>query len=224
MSIPHALPGQVVSVQPLGRALSGAQTRTLVRGEELEVIKLVLPPGKEIPEHRAKGDVLIQCLEGQIALTSRGRTEALRAGELVYLPTGEPHSVRGVESASVLVTVVLPRKDHDADGGGVPQEAAGVERQEAIHQRGLLLSVGQAAFLLGGLGLLFAVAANSLLVTAVGIAAGVAVLACLHYWTWGRRLSRAARQEGPATRFARAPRLHFTSKHFAANGTPRTGE
>lgn len=224
MSIPHALPGYVVIVQPLGRALASAQTQTLVRGEELEVIKLILPPGKEIPEHRAKGDVLVQCLEGQIALTTRGRIENLRAGEFVYLPTGESHSVRSVEPASVLLTVVLPRKDSAADWGGVPHGPLSAEREEAIYQRGLLLSVGQAAFLLGGLGLLLAVAGNSVLVTAIGITAGLAILACLHYWTWGRRLSRATREEGPRTPPAGAQRLRFTSKQCAASGAHRTGE
>ena len=33
----------------------------------------------------------------------------LEAGHLLYLPTGELHSVKGIENASLLVTVLLPK-------------------------------------------------------------------------------------------------------------------
>ena len=74
----------------------------------MEVIRLVVPAGKEIPEHRAKGDIVVQCLEGRVAFTALGRTHTLEAGALLYLPAGEPHSLKGVDGASLLLTVMLP--------------------------------------------------------------------------------------------------------------------
>ena len=109
MAIPHAQPGEVVDVRPLGSALASAQTHTLVRAEQVEVIRLVVPAGKEIPEHKAKGEIVVQCLEGRVAFTAFGQTQNLEAGKLLYLPTGEPHSVKGVEDASLLLTVLLPK-------------------------------------------------------------------------------------------------------------------
>ena len=109
MAIPHAKPGEVVDVRPLGSALASAQTKTLVRAEQVEVIRLVVPAGKEIPEHKAKGEVIVHCLEGRVAFTAHGKTQTLEAGHLLYLPTGEPHSVKGIENASLLVTVLLPK-------------------------------------------------------------------------------------------------------------------
>src|SRR5207248_11622994 len=106
MAVPHAKPGEVVDVRPLGSQLASAQTQTLVRAEQVEVIRLVVPAGKEIPEHKAKGEVVVQCLEGRVAFTAYGKTQTLEAGHLLYLPTGEPHSVKGVEDASLLVTVL----------------------------------------------------------------------------------------------------------------------
>ena len=38
MAIPHAKPGEVVDVRPLGPALASAQTTTLARAEQVEVI------------------------------------------------------------------------------------------------------------------------------------------------------------------------------------------
>ena len=109
MAIPHAKPGEVVDVRPLGSALASAQTKTLVRAEQVEVIRLVVPAGKEIPEHKAKGEVIVHCLEGRVAFTASGKTHTLEAGKLLYLPTGEPHSVKGVEDASLLLTILLPK-------------------------------------------------------------------------------------------------------------------
>lgn len=109
MAVPHAKAGEIVDVRPLGSALPSAQTTTLVRAERVEVIRLVVPAGKEIPEHRAKGEIVLQCLEGRVAFTTSGRTQTLEAGTLLYLPAGEPHSVSGVEDASLLLTILLPK-------------------------------------------------------------------------------------------------------------------
>jgi quercetin dioxygenase-like cupin family protein len=109
MAIPHAKPGEVVDVRPLGSALALAQTKTVVRAEQVEVIRLVVPAGKEIEEHKAKGEIIVHCLEGRVAFTAFGKTQNLETGKLLYLPTGEPHTVKGIENASLLVTVLLPK-------------------------------------------------------------------------------------------------------------------
>lgn len=108
MSIPHARSGELIAL-PLGAAWGGSKTTTLVKTSELELIRLVLPAGKEIPSHRAPGAITVQCLEGRVAFTACGATQELRAGELLYLDAGEPHAVKGVENSSVLVTL-LPAK------------------------------------------------------------------------------------------------------------------
>jgi quercetin dioxygenase-like cupin family protein len=109
MAIPHAKPGEVVDVRPLGSALASAQTQTLVRTKQVEVIRVVVPAGKEIEKHKAKGEIVVQCLEGRVAFTAFGEAQNLEAGKLLYLPMGEPHSVKGIENASLLLTILLPK-------------------------------------------------------------------------------------------------------------------
>lgn len=109
MAIPHATPGQVVNVRPLGAALTSTQTHMLVRTDDVEIIRLIVPSGKDIPEHKAKGDIVVQCLEGAVAFAFSGTTETLRAGDLIYLVNGASHSVKGIEDASILLTVLLPK-------------------------------------------------------------------------------------------------------------------
>jgi quercetin dioxygenase-like cupin family protein len=109
MAIPHAKPGEVVDVRPLGSTLATSSTTTLVRAEHVEIIRLVVPAGKEIAEHKAKGEIVVQCLEGRVVFTAFGKAQNLEAGKLLYLPTGEPHSVKGIENASLLLTILLPK-------------------------------------------------------------------------------------------------------------------
>lgn len=107
MAIEHAKAGEVIDVRPLGAALASTKTTTLVKTKTLEVIRLVIPAGKEIPEHRAHGEITVQCLEGQVAFGSGGTTQNLAAGQMLYLASEELHSLRGIDDASVLVTILL---------------------------------------------------------------------------------------------------------------------
>jgi len=108
MAIPHAHPGEIIDVSPLGSALLSSQTSVLLKTDHLEVIRLVLPAGKEIPPHKARGEITVHCLEGKIDFTACGETQVLSAGKLLYLSPGEIHSLRCLEEASLLVTLVLP--------------------------------------------------------------------------------------------------------------------
>lgn len=108
MSIPHAKTGEIISL-PLGSTLGNSKTTTLVKTADLELIRLVLPAGKEIPSHQAPGEITVQCLEGHVAFTALGKTQELRSGELLYLAAGESHAVKGIENSSLLVTLLLPK-------------------------------------------------------------------------------------------------------------------
>ncbi|QDT52173.1 Cupin domain protein [Caulifigura coniformis] len=109
MAIPHAQPGQVIDVRPLGPALATARTTTLLKTPGLEVIRLVLPAGKVLSQHIAPGAITVHCLEGKLLFTAAGQTHELTAGRMLYLDAKEPHSVECVEEASFLLTIVLPR-------------------------------------------------------------------------------------------------------------------
>lgn len=107
MAIPHAQPGTLIDVRPLGSSLPGAQTATLVKADGLEVIRLVLPAGREIKTHTAPGPMTLQCLEGRVAFTTMGTTLDLSAGHMLHLAAGEAHALRAAEDSSLLLTLVL---------------------------------------------------------------------------------------------------------------------
>ena len=109
MSLPHAQPGELVDVRPLRTALTETKTRTLLKTENVEVVRMVMPAGKEISEHEAPGEIIVQCLEGKVAFTALGKTTEIESGQLMYLNAEEPHSVKCIEDTSFLLTILLNR-------------------------------------------------------------------------------------------------------------------
>jgi quercetin dioxygenase-like cupin family protein len=108
MAIPHAEPGDVIDVRPLGTALAQAKTTTLVKTAGLEVIRLVVPAGKQLSTHTVQEEITVQCLEGRVSFMADGATHDLEAGRMLYLAAGTPHSVLGVVDASLLLTIMIP--------------------------------------------------------------------------------------------------------------------
>ena len=109
MAIPRANSGEVIDIRPLGSALAQARTITLVKTKTLEIIRLVIPSGKDIPGHKAPGEITVQCLEGRVAFTVGNTTRDLEAGQLLYLSSEESHSLHGIEDSSILLTILLSR-------------------------------------------------------------------------------------------------------------------
>lgn len=107
MALPHAIPGQILDVRPLGENLLTGKTAALFKSHDLEVMRLVLRAGKVLPPHKVPGEITIQCLEGVLSVDVDGSTSRLEAGELVFLAGGAPHSVMALTDASALVTIAL---------------------------------------------------------------------------------------------------------------------
>ena len=96
-------------LRPEGGSLAEAKTIPLVKEEAFEAIRMVIRKGHELPAHQTEGAITIYCLEGRIAFTARGQTHDLRAGHWLFLLGGEPHSLRGIEDSSFLLTILFPR-------------------------------------------------------------------------------------------------------------------
>jgi quercetin dioxygenase-like cupin family protein len=109
MAISHAASGQLVDVQPLADKLADARTTALFKTGMLEVMRVVLPAHKTMPAHQVKGDMTIQCLEGEIDLMANGQTQRMKAGQLVWLAGGIDHALTALQDSSLLVTLVLQK-------------------------------------------------------------------------------------------------------------------
>jgi quercetin dioxygenase-like cupin family protein len=111
MAIPRAKSAEVIDIISLGAKIDIVQTTTLVKTDSLEVIRLVLPAGKEIKRHEVPGEITVFCLEGNVAFQA-GDTECeLTGGKLIHLAGSVGHALRAVEDSSLLVTILLKHKE-----------------------------------------------------------------------------------------------------------------
>jgi quercetin dioxygenase-like cupin family protein len=107
MAISHSAPGDVADVRPLGPALGSTRSYALFKSDDLEVIRLVVAAGQEWPAHSVVGDITLQCIEGSAEVSCDAGLRRLAAGQLMYLPGGDMHGLRGVQDASLLLTIAL---------------------------------------------------------------------------------------------------------------------
>jgi quercetin dioxygenase-like cupin family protein len=93
---------------PLGKTVGDAKSATLMKSDGLELIRLVVPAGKEIPPHRVPSEIIVQCIEGLVAFEHDGHSLELRPGDLLHLCPQETHALKGIADSSVLVTRLRP--------------------------------------------------------------------------------------------------------------------
>lgn len=110
MAIPHARPGEIVDIRPLGAGLKERATTTLIKTDALEVLRLVILAGNKIARHQVPGQITVQCLEGEVIFDAGGTDRELAAGDLLFLSGGTPHALRAVKDSSLLVTILLHHK------------------------------------------------------------------------------------------------------------------
>lgn len=107
MALQHAQPLDIIDLGPLGSDLHDTLTTSLLKTPSLQLMRLVLRAGHDLPEHKVPGEITVHCLEGEAVVTTPLRRCHLHAGELVMLSGGVPHGVQAVTDSALLVTVLL---------------------------------------------------------------------------------------------------------------------
>jgi len=108
MALSHAQPGQPIDIAPLGSSLAQAASHAILKTRSLELMRIVLPRGTALPPHSVYGELVLQCLEGAVAVEATGEAFELRRHQLVLLPARQAYALRALEDTSLLMTVQLP--------------------------------------------------------------------------------------------------------------------
>jgi quercetin dioxygenase-like cupin family protein len=112
MALQHAGSGERIKLQRDDDDIAHFTSVALAKTGNMELIRLVLPKERAMPEHKVDGDLTLLCLEGEIAFDAHGRTTILHPGEMLYLAGGEPHAVRANKDAVALLTILLVPDKH----------------------------------------------------------------------------------------------------------------
>ncbi len=107
MAIPHATSGQIVDLLSVIDPSLSTKSFALFKSSQLEVIRVALPAGKSFPAHSVPGEITMQCIEGQVEITTDGQAQTLVAGQLMHLAGGVAHGLLAVQDTVVLLTIVL---------------------------------------------------------------------------------------------------------------------
>jgi len=119
MAMHHTSSAQIFDLTPLGSGLKAARTTAIVKSERFEAVRLIVHAGADIKTHKVDGPITLHCLEGRALLYLPDSELELSAGKWVYLDGGVPHSIRGIEDASLLLTILF------APGAGIGGPAKG---------------------------------------------------------------------------------------------------
>jgi len=111
----ESLVGAEQIIDSTGPDAVGSRVCVLVKTPELEIMRLNVPAGVKIPQHRKLAIVVIQCLFGRITVTVEDKRHELKGGQLIYLKPNEWHSLEGIEIGSLLVTVFKDRNHNTGD-------------------------------------------------------------------------------------------------------------
>ena len=114
MALDHLLPGQTQALIPEGPLPTEFESRALFKGEDLEVMLLLMPEGRRMLDHRVDGEITMQCIKGGVDVISPALGEPdprpkarLTEGELMHLHRGEPPQLLAVVGSVVLLTIAL---------------------------------------------------------------------------------------------------------------------
>ena len=111
MALHHAASGEKIALSRGDDDIAFFTSVALAKTAHMELIRLLVPNERPMPEHKVDGEVTLQCLEGEIEVDAHGLCVTLCPGEMLYLAGGVPHSVRAVVDAVVLMTILLTHGD-----------------------------------------------------------------------------------------------------------------
>jgi quercetin dioxygenase-like cupin family protein len=92
---------ELVKVQP-GAVVS----RTLIKKPSGTVTLFAFDAGEELSEHTAPYSALLFSLQGEAEVRIAGTAHDLRAGQLLELPSNQPHSLRARSAFQMMLIMI----------------------------------------------------------------------------------------------------------------------
>jgi quercetin dioxygenase-like cupin family protein len=81
-------------------------SRTLVKKSTGTVTAFAFDEGQELSEHTAPFDALVHVLDGEGEVRVSGKPHALRTGDILLMPGGEPHALKATKRFKMLLIMI----------------------------------------------------------------------------------------------------------------------
>lgn len=103
-------PGEPIAVWKAGSLLeyqaAAIVSRTLVKQRGGSVTLFAFDEGQELSEHTAPFDALVHVVDGAAEIRIEETPYRLETGEMILMPAGRPHAVRGPGRFKMILTMV----------------------------------------------------------------------------------------------------------------------
>jgi quercetin dioxygenase-like cupin family protein len=97
---------RIIPVADAALPSEGITSRTIFKSPFVRIVFFGFSEGEELSEHSAPARVIIQILNGRCEFSVGSEQRNLAAGDIVYMPPNEPHSVKASEAFSMLLTML----------------------------------------------------------------------------------------------------------------------
>jgi quercetin dioxygenase-like cupin family protein len=81
-------------------------SRTIIDKKTGTVTLFAFAEGQGLSEHTAPFDALVYLLDGEAQINISGKSFALKAGEMIIMPAGEPHALKAVGQFKMMLTMI----------------------------------------------------------------------------------------------------------------------
>lgn len=96
--------GSLVDVAP-----DSTVSRTVLKADGARLVLFSFDAGQELSEHTAAMPVLLQVLDGRLAVSASGKSAELAPGGVIHLPARTEHAVLALEQSRLLLIMLDPR-------------------------------------------------------------------------------------------------------------------
>ena len=87
---------------------NGIVSRTLLRTANSRAVIFGFSEGQELTEHTSTQHALVQVLSGECDFLLAGKSNLLKAGDVLYMPPNIPHALKATTKFSMLLTLFKP--------------------------------------------------------------------------------------------------------------------
>ncbi len=104
-----AVAGVCLLLAPAPGVAHGIVSQAVLTTPGLRLTLFRFSAGQELSEHTTPARALVQVLAGTCDFSYSGESHALKAGDLLHMPPGLPHSVKATGDMTLLITQISPQ-------------------------------------------------------------------------------------------------------------------
>lgn len=86
---------------------NGLDIEALMVTESSKQIRIIMPKGEIMKEHRAPGAIIVQVLQGKIWFEAEGEKYEFQSGDMLSLDAKVPHSLGGLEDSIIRLSLSI---------------------------------------------------------------------------------------------------------------------